>query len=235
MRRFKTKAGAERETTVATTRIQLSGRKALSLTCSIGALVALLAFAGGAAGMTSTGGAAPWVTSDKADYNPASTVHLTGGNWQPGEPVEIVTNDTVGNSWSKTDNVTADDTGAITDDVVLPNFFVSDYTVTATGAQSGTATTTFTDAASLTLSPLSGPTGQRSPQPRAAVTRWERHQHRDLLGRDDQHDEWDARRDLFGEQRRQHQHRLHIHGSRRRQRGPAQRCGDGADEYHQEH
>ena len=42
--------------------------------------------------------------------------------------------------------MTADASGNITDSFNLPNAFVSDYDVTATGAQSGTATTTFTDA-----------------------------------------------------------------------------------------
>jgi hypothetical protein len=134
-------------------------RKLLFLVSTIGALAAVLTFTGGGLAMTNTGGTAPWVASDKADYAPGSTVHLTGGGWQPGEAVEVVTNDSIGNSWMKTDNVTADDTGAITDDVVLPNYFISDYSVTATGAQSGTATTNFTDAASLTLSPTSGLAG----------------------------------------------------------------------------
>jgi hypothetical protein len=107
-------------------------------------LVALLGVARSSA-MTQVTASSPWIAADKADYAPGSTVHLTGGDWQPGENVRIVTNDTLGNTWSQTDTVTADAVGAITDDVVLPNFFVSDYTVTAT-AESGTATTTFTDA-----------------------------------------------------------------------------------------
>ena len=107
--------------------------------------MSLLAFAGSSGAMTQVSAAAPWIASDKADYAPGSTVHLTGGNWQPGEDVTILTNDTVGNTWSQTDNVTADADGAIADDVVLPSYFISDYTVTATAA-SGAATTTFTDA-----------------------------------------------------------------------------------------
>lgn len=107
--------------------------------------MALLALAGSSGAMTSSSGADPWIASDQADYAPGSTVHLTGGNWQPGEEVRILTNDTLGNTWSQTDTVTADPSGAIADDVVLPSYFISDYTVTATAA-SGTATTTFTDA-----------------------------------------------------------------------------------------
>jgi hypothetical protein len=108
--------------------------------------VAVSAFTGSAGAMTQVAASAsPWIASDKADYAPGSTVHLTGGNWKPGEDVSILTNDTIGNTWSQTDTVTADASGAIADDVVLPNYFISDYTVTATAA-SGTATTTFTDA-----------------------------------------------------------------------------------------
>jgi hypothetical protein len=117
---------------------------ALLLT-TLGALVSLLAFAGSSGAMTQISAAAPWIASDQADYAPGSTVHLTGGNWQPGEEVRVLTNDTVGNTWSQTDTVTADPSGAIADDVVLPSYFISDYTVTATAA-SGTGTTTFTDA-----------------------------------------------------------------------------------------
>ena len=82
---------------------------ALLLT-TIGALVALLAFAGGAGAMTGSASttATPWIASDLPDYAPGSTVHLTGGNWQPGEAVQILTNDTIGNTWSKTDDVTAE-------------------------------------------------------------------------------------------------------------------------------
>src|SRR3954471_9737058 len=66
-------------------------------------------------------GAKPTIASDKADYAPGSTVHLNGGNWQPGEAVSIFTNDTIGNTWSQTDSVTADANGNIADDVFLPN------------------------------------------------------------------------------------------------------------------
>src|SRR3954451_23730458 len=96
-------------------------------------------------------GAKPTIASDKADYAPGSTVHLNGGNWQPGEAVSIFTNDTIGNTWSQTDSVTADANGNIADDVFLPNYFISDYNVTATGAQSGMVTTSFTDAVNYAL------------------------------------------------------------------------------------
>ena len=41
--------------------------------------------------------------------------------------------------------MTADSNGNVTHSFNLPDWFVSDYDVTATGAQSGTVTTTFTD------------------------------------------------------------------------------------------
>src|SRR5215218_9767402 len=110
---------------------------------------ALLAFAGTAMALTSdpsgTTSASPTITSDKADYAPGDLVTLTGGNWQPGESVNIKVNDTYGATWSRNVDVTADASGNVTDSFNLPNSFVSDYDVTATGAQSGTATTTFTD------------------------------------------------------------------------------------------
>jgi len=115
---------------------------------------ALLAFGGTAMALVSdpsgdasaTTSSSPTIASDKADYAPGELVTLTGGNWQAGESVNIKVNDTYGASWSRNVDVTADSSGNITDSFNLPNTFVSDYDVTATGAQSGTATTTFTDA-----------------------------------------------------------------------------------------
>src|ERR687890_2792105 len=122
----------------------------LSVVFLIAALAITVAFP--AMGFTQdTGGtAAPTIQSDKADYAPGELVTLTGGNWQPGESVNIKVNDTYGATWSRNVDVTADSSGNITDSFNLPNAFVSDYDVTATGAQSGTATTTFTDATNTT-------------------------------------------------------------------------------------
>jgi hypothetical protein len=127
-------------------------------------MVAMLVFPAMASAETlapdgTTQASLPTIQSDKADYAPGSTVTLTGSGWQSGETVNIKVNDTYGATWSRNVDVTADASGNVTDSFNLPNTFVSDYDVTATGAQSGTATTTFTDAASLTLSPTSGPTG----------------------------------------------------------------------------
>src|SRR6266568_2445456 len=155
MRRLDTKTWAERGATVASKGIQLTWGKTLFLICSLGAFVAFFAFAGGASAMRETAATAPSIVSDQADYKPGSVVTLTGANWGTGESVQIVTNDTAGQTWSQTDNVTADANGDITDQVTLPNTFISDYTVVATGPVSGTAQTTFTDApkASITSKP----------------------------------------------------------------------------------
>ena len=89
--------------------------------------------------------AAPTIQSDKADYAPGELVTLTGSGWQPGESVNINVNDDWGQTWTRNVNVTADASGNITDSFNLPDWFVATYKVTATGAQSGTATTSFTD------------------------------------------------------------------------------------------
>src|SRR5215208_2050728 len=114
---------------------------------------ALLAFGGTAMALVSdpsgdasaTTSSSPTIASDKADYAPGELVTLTGGNWQAGESVNIVVNDDAGQTWNRNVNVTADASGNITDSFNLPDWFVATYSVTATGAQSGVATSTFTD------------------------------------------------------------------------------------------
>jgi len=101
------------------------------------------AFAMGTGGGSTTN---PWIQSDQADYGPGSTVTLNGGNWAPGENVHVFVDDANGHTWNHSADVTADDSGLIQDVFNLPNAFVSDYSVTATGDVSGTAATTFTDA-----------------------------------------------------------------------------------------
>jgi hypothetical protein len=124
------------------------------------------AFAMGTDGGSTTN---PWIQSDQADYAPGSTVTLNGGNWAPGESVHIFVDDTNGHTWSHSADVTADDSGLIQDVFSLPNTFISDYDVTATGTQSGVATTTFMDGPAsdgdgmMTVSPTTvanGATGQ---------------------------------------------------------------------------
>src|SRR5436190_10988063 len=72
--------------------------------------------------------AAPTIASDKADYQPADSVVLTGGGWQSGESVRIVVNDDGMNPeqpWQHEATVTADETGAVSDTFQLPDWFVA--------------------------------------------------------------------------------------------------------------
>jgi hypothetical protein len=146
MRLFETVTGAEKGSTMASTRTQMTWRKTFFLFCSIGALLASFAFAGGASAMRETASTAPSIVSDKADYNPGSTVTLTGANWGSGEAVHINVNDDVGQTWKLDADVAADADGNFTYQFTLPNFFVADYNVTATGASGQVATAAFTDA-----------------------------------------------------------------------------------------
>ncbi len=87
----------------------------------------------------------PTLATDAQDYTPGSTVTLSGAGWQAAEAVHLFVNDDKGQSWSWSDDVTADDSGAFTEQFTLPNWFVATYIATATGSVSGTATTSFTD------------------------------------------------------------------------------------------
>jgi hypothetical protein len=89
--------------------------------------------------------AAPTIKSDLEDYPPGGLVTLTGTNWQPGESVHIFVNDDWGSSWSRNVDVIADESGNITDQFNLPNWFVAQYSVVATGTVSGTSRSSFTD------------------------------------------------------------------------------------------
>src|SRR6185436_7446212 len=79
------------------------------------------------------------------DYSPGSTVTLSGTGWAPNDSVHIFVNDDEGKTWSYNSDVTADANGEFVVQFQLPTTFVATYAVTATGAISGTATTTFTD------------------------------------------------------------------------------------------
>jgi len=127
--------------------------------CTLGVLLALFAtswFAAAAqadvfsdpVGPDATTQGSPTIVSDKADYGPGETVVLTGGGWQPGESVLIVVNDDGLNPeqpWQRDVTVTADDQGGIVDTFQLPEWFVANYTVDATGSAGGLAHTSFTD------------------------------------------------------------------------------------------
>src|SRR5439155_26585648 len=99
------------------------------------------------------------IVSDKNDYAPGGTVTLTGTNWAPGESVHIEVDDSDAQLWSHSAYVTADATGALTHEFQLPNSFIANYSVTASGASGSTAQTAFTDAGSLAVAPLQGPSG----------------------------------------------------------------------------
>jgi CSLREA domain-containing protein len=109
--------------------------------------VALAQDASDPTGAPSPAPPAPTIQSDKEDYYPGELVTLTGSNWQPGEIVRIVVDDdgVAEERWQRDVEVIADSDGNIRDEFNLPGWFVKDYSVTATGALSGTATTTFTD------------------------------------------------------------------------------------------
>ncbi len=102
----------------------------------------------------------PSIASDLADYPPGGVVTLTGEGWQPGEIVAIVVNDTGGLTWKLTKDAVADADGRIALTFTLPDAYVPNYEVTATGPVSGTAVTTFTDALAYTYwMQESSPTG----------------------------------------------------------------------------
>src|SRR4029079_17608769 len=119
-------------------------RRIFAMTVFAGLMLAALAFA-------NNGRAAiapprpPSVWSDKADYAPGEQVTLSGADWAPGESVHIRVNDDAGETWRRDVDVTADENGAISDQFNPPDWFVAQYSVTATGASSGTATWSFTD------------------------------------------------------------------------------------------
>jgi hypothetical protein len=118
-------------------------RRIFALTLFAGLMLAALAFANSGRAAIETP-PPPSVWSDKADYAPGETVTLSGANWAAGESVHIRVNDDAGQTWSRDVDVTAAADGTISDQFNLPNWFVAQYTVTASGA-SGTATWTFTD------------------------------------------------------------------------------------------
>jgi hypothetical protein len=84
------------------------------------------------------------ITTDQPDYAPGSNVTITGAGWATAEPVHIVVED-AGHTWSNVADVTADGNGDFTYSFTLPSWFIANYSATATGPLSGTATTTFTD------------------------------------------------------------------------------------------
>ncbi len=100
----------------------------------------------------------PTIVSDKSDYAPGELVTLTGKNWQDDAQVRIFVNESVSPIWSYEKIVNVDANGIITDSFILPNWFVAEYTVIASGQTTGrVVTTTFADAAMLTLTKSASP------------------------------------------------------------------------------
>src|SRR5436309_2440146 len=65
-------------------------------------------------------GTGPTIDSDKPDYNPGATVTLTGHNWADSEAVHISVNDDKGQTWSYSNDVTADANGDFSLQFALP-------------------------------------------------------------------------------------------------------------------
>ena len=88
----------------------------------------------------------PFIWTDRDDYKPGEIFVLRGSGWLPGEAIQIAVDDDDGETWLHTADVVAGADGTFTNQFQLPDWFVAVYTVTATGALSGVATTSFTDA-----------------------------------------------------------------------------------------
>src|SRR6185503_6037773 len=102
---------------------------------------------------TSQPAGTPTISSDKDDYAPGELVTLTGSNWAAGENVHIYVNDELGSTWTRNVDVVADASGDIVDQFNLPNWFVSNYAVVATGSVSGVAMASFTDSQPQSITP----------------------------------------------------------------------------------
>jgi uncharacterized repeat protein (TIGR02543 family) len=92
----------------------------------------------------------PSLSSDQADYAPGATVTLTGSGWPVGDAVHVTVDDSAGQSWSYTADVTADLAGNFTNQFQLPNWFVATYTAAASDATGLRATASFTDSTNAT-------------------------------------------------------------------------------------
>ena len=88
----------------------------------------------------------PTIESDKDNYPAGADVTLTGTSWEGDETVTITVKDTVADSVVHVAEVAVSTNGRVKDIFTLPDYFVTDYDVTAEGAQTGRiATTTFKD------------------------------------------------------------------------------------------
>lgn len=113
-------------------------------------------------------GGAPTIASDQADYPPGATVTLSGTNWDPaGSAVHLAVDDSDGQTWSYTNDVSPGADGSVSDSFALPTYFIADYSVTATQDSAGgtlSASTTFTDSSANIDQCVNGGVGD-TPQP----------------------------------------------------------------------
>src|SRR5918999_5011079 len=127
-------------------RMRQSSLVGFGISYKVFALSVMLTLALCSAAAGSDDDSSPTVSSDKADYAPGETVTLRGTNWQPGEPVHLtVTSEGGDPPWSREVDIPADKNGTFTDQFQLPDYVIPKYNVTATGASSATATSSFTD------------------------------------------------------------------------------------------
>ena len=93
---------------------------------------------------------APWIKSDLDDYPPGGLVTLTGAGWTEDVEINIIVDDisTDPQSWRLEETIAVNEDGTLVFSFNLPDWFVANYKVTATGVTTGTvATTEFTDSA----------------------------------------------------------------------------------------
>lgn len=90
----------------------------------------------------------PWIKSDLADYPPGGLVTLTGAGWTEDVEINIIVDDisTDPQSWRLEETIAVKEDGTLEFSFNLPDWFVANYKVTATGVTTGTvAVTEFTD------------------------------------------------------------------------------------------
>src|SRR5262249_13079942 len=87
----------------------------------------------------------PSISTDQTDYSPGGTVTVMGAGWLPNEAIHIFVNDDVGSTWSINKDVKSDSNGAFTTTFNVSPSLIAQYRVTATGTNSDSAATTFTD------------------------------------------------------------------------------------------
>ncbi len=121
----------------------------------IGCWVAALAL-GGLMAATARAQGGPTIATDKGDYSPGSLVQVSGSGWQPGESIHLVLDESPATHPRLERDVVADGEGWL----LVPDLYLVEdhdggvlFVLTATGAVSGSAVTTFWDGA-INMNPL---------------------------------------------------------------------------------